>query len=1160
MRSLLLVALAACQALTLSERALGQEPVGRNEPEKRASSASGNAAGQTEKKAGALTLEALRLPAQAVLVLYDEAKDALKLLPRLIVMSPEEYQRLQDQIEQLRGQLRAEKPEAPSVCKLKGRIDGDLVRLNALFEFHTDRPRAMVRLGCQKAWPIAAKLDGNTPWLRQTDEGIVLVVENPGAHAASVELLAPVLSRRGPRGPERALDLDLPRAAITVLEQLELPTGVTETRLGNRLLKPRRLEDRGELLENVLLGPGPVDHLDLSWQARRADGAANATPVFGVNDRIVVRVHDAEILTEAEVSLRVLRGEMSKWRIQVPALGATTVELKAAAQDEERVAAIEKKMEGNIVSWDVSLKEPTSETLRLNLQLRQPRPRQRLGIGPIAVAGATTQRGELEIRAAEDLRLFMQESPELNRRELTEEQRRDRVRASYVFGSLAGASGVPLISVQVEEVKGAVEVKTLQGLRLLENEKTKFSAWQLTTRVEATPLRTGVDRFEFSLPPGYQYDRTVGPAPAELVEDVEVDPASHRLMIRLAQKQSKPFSFTITGSYLMPNGRARSASLELPRPLAWGDERNNTGQRLPVLDRGCEVAAQVPDVFELFDPATGRGLTPRPAKGLGTLASMLNPAPLRPVNAGLREYVWSFEPPAKTVELHWRPYRPEMPVDTVVDISLSPGRARVRQRLQFLFLQPPPPQVTLRARPGLELETVEGGRFASDADANGDRDLVLQTPVGKVHTVTLDYLVPLPAPLDSGERLALIPLFQALSATRGQSKARIWYDADLAVSSASKDWKVGLPEIVSDRDSLPGLILTSGTEDAVPLNYQASPSPTAAVLVDRVLVRASIGDDGAQSFRTRFVLQRLADHRLELEFPVLLGRRSAIATLAGKRLPLTFLDASGREAEIGKTARLLVEPELYHQPVILEVAYQIDQQRLDEPSHWQIKLQPVLLRNAVLLGRVRWQVEAAYDMVPLLARDGFFREQRWGWRGWLWGPRPAASAADLDQWLQGGLASPAPDTVEPSFVCWKSSLGEMRLLLAPVRFWLLLCSLTVLLLFVLLAVLSLPGYLYGLVLACVALLAGAAGILWPDLLGMVVFGCEPALIVVAVLLAVRWRVHQRYRQQMVFMPGFKHLKNGSSMTRKDSSKHRRDLPTVDAQAPKAVPVSSEPPS
>ena len=188
-----------------------QDPATRDEPENRPPS-NQNKSAPLDKKSSALTLDALRLPARAVLVLYDEAKDALQLLPRLVVMTPEEYQRVQDQIEQLRRQIRAEKPESPSVCKLKGRVEGDLAHLEAHFVFHTEGPRATVRLGCQKAWPISAKVDGKIPWLRQTDDGLVLIVESPGAHEATVELLAPVVSRRGPHGPERGLDLDLPRA------------------------------------------------------------------------------------------------------------------------------------------------------------------------------------------------------------------------------------------------------------------------------------------------------------------------------------------------------------------------------------------------------------------------------------------------------------------------------------------------------------------------------------------------------------------------------------------------------------------------------------------------------------------------------------------------------------------------------------------------------------------------------------------------------------------------------------------------------------------------------------------------------------------------------------------------------------------------------------
>ena len=110
---------------------------------------------------------------------------------------------------------------------------------------------------------------------------------------------------------------------------------------------------------------------------------------------------------------------------------------------------------------------------------------------------------------------------------------------------------------------------------------------------------------------------------------------------------------------------------------------------------------------------------------------------------------------------------------------------------------------------------------------------------------------------------------------------------------------------------------------------------------------------------------------------------------------------------------------------------------------------------------------------------------------------------------------------------------------------------------VVLTVISMPGYLYGLILALVTLMIGAMGLFWPDLLGLAAFGCEPALLILCVLVGVRWRLHHRYRQQMVFMPGFQPIKNGSSLTRKDGSKVRGDLPTVEAQVAKSVQVGPE---
>src|SRR5438132_697457 len=52
-----------------------------------------------------LSLDLLKLPAGAVLVLCEEAREALRLIPKFVVLSPQEYQDLHKQIEQLKAQL-----------------------------------------------------------------------------------------------------------------------------------------------------------------------------------------------------------------------------------------------------------------------------------------------------------------------------------------------------------------------------------------------------------------------------------------------------------------------------------------------------------------------------------------------------------------------------------------------------------------------------------------------------------------------------------------------------------------------------------------------------------------------------------------------------------------------------------------------------------------------------------------------------------------------------------------------------------------------------------------------------------------------------------------------------------------------------------------------
>src|SRR5206468_2270009 len=125
--------------------------------------------------------------------------------------------------EQLKKEMQAARPETPSSCKLTGRLEGGLVHLQVRFEFRTARPKTLMALGCRQAWPRAATLDGQLPRLLSPgDEGLVVAIDAPGAHRLDLELDMP-LSTRGAKGGERGVELALPQAAITALEQFQLP-------------------------------------------------------------------------------------------------------------------------------------------------------------------------------------------------------------------------------------------------------------------------------------------------------------------------------------------------------------------------------------------------------------------------------------------------------------------------------------------------------------------------------------------------------------------------------------------------------------------------------------------------------------------------------------------------------------------------------------------------------------------------------------------------------------------------------------------------------------------------------------------------------------------------------------------------------------------------
>jgi hypothetical protein len=1126
-------------------------PANRQEPSKSSQQSPAKpAAKANDKKAASSSppsLQTLHLPGGTV-----------------VILGLDEYQKLLNRIDQLEQQLKSSKPAIPSSCKLSGRVDGELVRLQSLFEFKTDRPGSLVNLGCARAWPITASLDGQLPWLQVGEDGLLIQADSPGVHQAKLDLLLP--TRKGFRGADRGFHLDLPRAAITTLEQLDLPGGSSEIRLGDRPVPPKTSTAQATRLEGVAVVP--IDYLELSWKGA-ANEPSKGPPVLSANGRIIVRVQEAQVSTEAEFTLSVLRGETNQWRLHLPFPVEMLQEVKVQPQDEPRILGIDRAGDKRYTLVTVRLKEPASEDLPLHIILRLRQSGQgAIPVGPLTVLDALTQQGELEIRGPDDLRVdYLQLSGEVSRREVSEEQRRDNVKAAFSYWNLPlltkpEQAVSPLISLQTEPVQGAVEMRVLHSLRLIEGDEEGQWQWRLSSQLEVTPIRTAVDHLEVSIPPRYEYDKQVGPVPADLVEAVTADTQNRVLQIKLAQKQARHFSIALSGSY-MAQRDGQQARLDLPRPLRWSVERRGAGERpaspmaagAAPFDRGGQVMVTMPEGLELITPQ--ERISERDQEKTSALSPFrFTPFAARVLAAGAREYIWPSEQIPERVQLAWRPFRPELPVDALVDVTLEDRQARVRERLQFRFPGPPPSQVLLRMPKELRgpVRILEGGiANAESTTTTGAWTINLKGGGSKEHNLTVSYAVPLPSvetTATPASRRLVLPVVQALQATRGETKIRVWSDSATAQPTGTGGrWEELPAEIVAERDSLPSLVLRSGLESSATLLLaEPASEPRVTAIVDRVLIQASVSEDGSQTYRTRFLLSKWNGRHLDVMLPVRLRPAEFDVQINGLKAPRELLDDSGRMVDMGRLARFQIDPALYPNPPVVEVKYKIDASRLVARSFFQLTLQPSTLLGAVLLGRARWQVDLPAGCLPLYARGGYQFEQEWGWSGPLLAPRPAVTGNELERWLTGDEKAIGADEGEPSLVCWQTTLAALPLVYVSQRIWLLACSVFFLGLGLVLVFAGLPRFLYSLLVLATGAGVVLLAIYWPGSLPPLVYGCEPGAVWLLLVLGVQWMLHERYRRQVVFVPGFTRAKSGSSLIRTGGSHRKRQLSTVDDPA------------
>ncbi len=1088
--------------------------------------------------------EKVKLPPGAILVVTDKLKEAVEQFPQMYLVSPEKFKELNDRIRALETQLKPEKA-TPHSCRLTGRLEGDYVALKAEFTFSTQAPKVAVVLGLQGAHLVEhADLDRELANVDYGDEGFVIRVEKEGPHQLTLNLKVPVGAKRagGASGaPERGFDLGLPGAAATTLS-LELPAAIKEIRVNDSVQK-NKTGGRWEVPLRV------SKQVSVGWKEPLALSGGN--PLLSVDAQIVVKLDEGGIQTQAEVTLQDMRGQAKEWRLLLPPGAAATVKSLPAGTFQ----MIEPDPKN---PWHtLQLLEPTTEPIVVTVQASAARPTSRFAIGPFAAVGAFRQQGTVLVQAVGDAlrgqRLVYHRQGEVGQRDLPKNVAGSENLAYFQYALPPGAGKLPL-ELEFQTRTGLAETQTEQVVRL----KNDGDSWyvETTTKIQARSLAEATDFLDVQLPrvrldleaiavdaaaayPAALAWASLAPRESRRFWAIPLEPRWEEEGARLAladgtpivrlkwpRQSGKQVALTLHGKYAVPAG-ARHVRLDLPKPLG-------------VLDGGATTTVSAGPLVEFI---TG---TPGAEEAV----------PER------QQWQRITESAPGSLDLAWRPYQPALPANAVADVTLHERSAQVREHLDFSLPanKGPAPAGSIRLRVSSNVKRLtvkEGGKLLGEP--GGENGLlwvgVDPRPTGKGELV-LEYDVIFPEavrPRGPAGAASEIPLVWPEAATRLDAKVHVWSAAGTfpALAENAGDWHERGVESVPSHDSYPALVV-QGAGLTVPLVRRPLPvdrNALVALFCDRTLLQVHIDDEGNQSYRVRYLIRKLGARQLTLELPTAVrGKNDKEGGLIAVRFgpdkqekAVSWNDPAWNLA----TINLPTEMPPAGQPVFLELEYRLPATFAEGRRFGQTLLYPPRWQGEVLPGTVRWQVDLPGDQVAVVLGSGATLDYRWTLHGWLLAPEASVTAADLESWLTGRETAEGPAV---GLAYSRPALGVQRLIALPRQWWLLVCSGLVLALGLGLYLPPMSRGLLWLLAATLCLAVVAAALLWPSMVPALLYGCEPGLAVLALLLGLQWLLQERYRRQVVFMPGFTRLPTGSSLTKSGRPPRPREPSTLDSPA------------
>jgi hypothetical protein len=1042
-----------------------------------------------------------------------------------VSLTPQEFQKLLDQIEQLKKQLAARKTAPPSSCVVRGRVEKRGEQLVAVIQlgctFRTTVTQSSVSLGGRRGFLVAASLDGSkVPILDTTEDGYALTVETPGDHSVTLDLEVPVTTR-GAKA-ELGFEIGLPRAPITTL-LFEAPgPEVKRVSLTTRTPDPsktgppelRRITaDLKQLaarpgMENGL-AVGPVDSLELTWEPP-ASAAQAADQVLSAESDITVLLTEGVVETTARIRLR---GSGREWKILAPVTADLTAERVPGSGVEVGPSlspVISKPSDANKPVWKIELPVGTAPadwvitavTRQLRARPDDPRHRGPFGIGPFTVLGILRQTGTIRVTAGANQQLAFQHGPDLRRVEApgpSDDEFTTAVFRLTTGPTTSSPAPVPLLSVESWSQPGRVTVRPSYRLNL------RDGGWFVRAEVKVVPIRTELESVTVEVPTDW---RGLEASPPELVVGVQPGPGPRGfwaevasladggprvpVVIRLASAQKTPFDLVLTATVPADAAEGR-LSLALPRFT-------------PASERDAAVTVTVPEGSEVRGEYLGWG---------GEFASRSSPLTAVPGPDGQPPRVVSAvtarsESGLARLLLGWNPYRPDLAAEILAHVTTADRQLDIVQTIKLRSSEPISRPIRFRGpndlaglKANVPLEPIGPGEWSLSLP-----------PESRELTVQLRFALPVGRP--DGEELPVALVFPTQT-TRLDTTVSVWpaTAAGRTFTTRSAGWRELPPEPDPERAAFPALTL-GASGGLPPLLLEARrgrENGPVGVWVDKGLIQVWATDASTTRYRGQFLLRRWVNPFVEVRLPGPLAGTSPEFFRDGQRITPAV-----RGPEDGDGAyRIPLPPYRPGLRVAIEVRYQLPAER--NPSG-EVVFSPPTLPVAAYAGPVRWRVQFPPGTAPLLT-SGAVAEFRW--RPLLSGvaPLPLGSEEDLERWFRSGdepggdgSAGGSSDTL----TAHQSSPAALAVYRTNRLGMVVVCSVTV---FVLVLVLSrLPGWFAGPVVAVTAGGVGLATVFAPHPTAQFAGACQPGVAAAVLALLAYAAARGLYVRRLNRLPSF----------------------------------------